>query len=141
MGIKADFSEDEWNALEQGVIGAGMFVSVSEPDFTHTTSETNALATYLSGQRETSGSELVRELANAYVNPLAFNAPLWRIEADALAALHSASATLAAKAPHEVSAYRDFVLGASDHVARERGGVRPGETAAIGKIRAALGLQ
>ena len=43
------FTDDEWKALEDGVIGAGMFVSVSEPDFTHTTGETSALATYLTG--------------------------------------------------------------------------------------------
>lgn len=54
------FTEDEWNALEKGVIGAGMFVSVSESDFTHTISDANALAAYMTGQRETSRSELVR---------------------------------------------------------------------------------
>lgn len=117
------------------------FVSVSEPDFTHTISETNALATYVSGHGETSGSDLVRELANAHVNPLAFNAPSSRIEDDPLAALRSAAATLAAKAPREVAAYRGLVLGVADHVAQDKGGVRPGETAAIGKIRGALGLQ
>ena len=140
MAIKAGFTEDEWTALEQGVIGAGMFVSVSEPDFTHTTSESDALAMYVAGQ-STSGSELVRELANAHVNPLPFNAPAWRIETETLAALRSAAATLDAKAPHEVAAYRELVLGAADNVAQERGGVRPGETAAIGKIRKALGLE
>lgn len=141
MATKADFTEDEWNALEQGVIGAGMFISVSEPDFTHTISETNALVTYLAGHRETSGSELVRELANAHVNPLAFNAPSRRIQDETLAALRSAGATLAAKAPHEVAAYRDLVLGAAERVAQDRGGVRPRETAAIGEIRGALGLE
>ena len=118
-----------------------MFVSVSEPDFTHTISETNALATYVTGHRETSGSELVRELANAYVNPFAFNAPSWRIEAETLAALRSATAMLAVKAPDEVAAYRELVLGVADHVAQDSGGVRRTETAAIGKIRAALGLR
>jgi NAD(P)H-dependent flavin oxidoreductase YrpB (nitropropane dioxygenase family) len=141
MSIKADFSEDEWKALEKGVIGAGMYVSVSEPDFTHTVSETGALATYVAGHRETSGSELVRELSNAHVNPLDFNASSWRIETETLAALRSAGETLAAKAPQEVAAYRDFVLGAADHVAQDRAGVRPREMAAIGKIREALGLQ
>jgi tellurite resistance protein len=141
MAIKADFTDDEWNALEQGVIGAGMFVSVSEPDFTHMSSETNAIVTYVTGHRETSGSELVRELANAHVNPLAVNAPWWRIESETLAALRSAAATLAAKAPHEVAAYRDFVLGVADLVAHDRGGVSPRETAAIGQIRQALGLR
>src|SRR5215467_9361512 len=79
MAGKTDFTDDEWQALENGVIGAGMFVSVSEPDFTHTIGETNALATYLTEQGKTSRSKLVRELANGYVNPFAFNAPSGRI--------------------------------------------------------------
>lgn len=140
MAIKANFTEEEWTALEKGVIGAGMFVSVSEPDFTHTASETEALAAYVAGHRETSGSALVRALANAHVNPFGFNAPSYRIEVETLAALRSAAAALAAKAPHDVDAYRDLVLGAAEHVAKDRGGVRPGETAAIGKIRGALGI-
>ena len=141
LAIRDDFTEDEWKTLEKGVIGAGMFVSVSEPEFTHQPFEIGALWTYVAGHRETSRSRLVRELANSHVNPLAFNAPSWRIEAEALAALRSASAALAAKAPHEVDAYRDLVIGAADHVAQDMGGVRPGETAAIRKIRGALGLQ
>jgi hypothetical protein len=141
MAGRADFTQDEWQALENGVIGAGMFVSVSEPDFTHTVSETNALASYLTDRREKSASELVRELANAHVNPLAFNALSFRIEDDALTALRFAAATLAAKAPDEVAAYRELVLGAADYVAQDQAGVRPRETAAIDKIRGALGLQ
>ena len=141
MGIKAGFTEDEWKALEEGVIGAGIYVSVSEPDFTHTISETNALTMYIAGYGETSGSELVRELTNAQVNPFGFNAPAWRVELETLKALRSAAAALAEKAPREVAAYRDLVLGVADHVAQDSGGVRPGETAAIGKIREALGFQ
>src|SRR5262249_54696535 len=104
MAMKADFTEADWHELGKGVIGDGMVVSVSEPDFTHTVSETEALESYLGGHRETSESELVRELANLYVNPLDFNAPSWRIEEEALAALRSAAATLATKTPQELSA-------------------------------------
>src|SRR5580765_1014913 len=101
MATRADFSDDEWKTLEQGVIGAGMFVAVSEPDFTHMTHEGDALVAYVAGQREAGESELVRELANAQVNPLELNYPSWRIEAEALAALRAAAAMLDAKAPHE----------------------------------------
>jgi hypothetical protein len=141
MAGKTDFTEDEWQALENGVIGAGMFVSVSEPDFTHMISESNALSTYLAEQGKTNGSKLVRELANAQVNLFASNAPSGRIEVEALKALRSAAATLAEKAPREVDAYRELALGVADHVARDAGGVRPRETSAIGKIRGALGIQ
>jgi hypothetical protein len=33
MATKADFTEDEWHALQKGVTGAGMLVSVSDADW------------------------------------------------------------------------------------------------------------
>ena len=58
MATKDDFTEDEWNALELGVVGAGMFVSVSEPDFTHTISETNASRRTSPGTARRAGASL-----------------------------------------------------------------------------------
>ena len=34
MAGKADFTEDEWNDLQQGVTGAGLLVSSAHRDFT-----------------------------------------------------------------------------------------------------------
>ena len=34
MAKKADFSADEWKALRTGLLGASMFVSLSDRDFT-----------------------------------------------------------------------------------------------------------
>ena len=34
MAGKADFTEGEWEALQKGVTGAGMLVSVAHRDFT-----------------------------------------------------------------------------------------------------------
>ncbi len=34
MAGKADFTEDEWKELQQGVTGAGMLVSTAHRDFT-----------------------------------------------------------------------------------------------------------
>src|SRR5215471_16725870 len=109
MAIKAAFTRDEWDALEQGVTGAGMFVSVSDVGFDEPI-EVQVMMTYIAWVRDKSESELVRELANVHVNPLAVNAPAQQIEADTLAALRSAVSALAVKAPLEVAAYRDFVL-------------------------------
>jgi len=53
-------------------------------------------------------------------------------------AIGSAMATLAAKAPEERDAYRQFVLDLANAVAGAKGGVTPAETAAIEKITAAL---
>ena len=34
MATKADFTEDEWKAMQKGVTGAGMLVAVGDRDFT-----------------------------------------------------------------------------------------------------------
>ena len=63
MATKAEFTEDEWKALQKGVTGAGTLVSVSDRDFTDSFGEASALAKHLGRARKTSASELVRDLA------------------------------------------------------------------------------
>ena len=138
MASKADFSEAEWKAMEQGVTGAGMLVSISDTDFTDTIPEVGALASYLAQQRQTSASELVRDLAGARIGSSATRAP-WQVESDTLSALRTSTAMLATKAPDEVSAYRELVLGAATAVAATYGGVTRVETDVIAKLEAVLG--
>ena len=139
MTTKADFTEDEWKAMQKGVTGAGMLVSISDRDFTDSFGEAGALAKYLGEQRASSESQLIRELANVHGSGFGLTASPQEVEAETLDSLRSATATLAAKAPNEVSAYRQLALGVADHVAKAKGGATPGETAAIDKIREALG--
>ena len=42
MATKADFTEQEWDALRKGITGAGMLVSLSDRDFTDTFGEVAA---------------------------------------------------------------------------------------------------
>ena len=56
-----------------------------------------------------------------------------------MTALATAVATLTAKAPDELEAYRAFVLEVAHAVAEAKGGVQEEETAAIAKITEALG--
>ena len=49
MATKADFTEEEWKTMQKGVTGAGMLVSVSDPDFTDSFGEASSLAKYLAG--------------------------------------------------------------------------------------------
>ena len=63
MATKADFTEDEWKAMQKGVTGAGMLVAVGDRDFTDSFGEAGALAKHLAAQREKSESTLARELA------------------------------------------------------------------------------
>jgi hypothetical protein len=139
MATKADFTEDEWETMRKGVTGAGMLVSIGDRDFTDTFGEAGALAGRLSEERETSGSELVRELATGRPRGFGLTDSPQEVEAETLEALRSATAILAAKAPNEAGAYRQLVLDVADSVANAKGGVKPGETGAIDKIKEALG--
>jgi hypothetical protein len=139
MATKADFTEDEWDSLHKGVTGAGMLVSVGDRDFTDTFGEAGALAKKLREAHEQSESELVREVAGVHGSGFGLTASPQKVEAETLDALRSATATLAAKAPDDTDAYRKLVLDVADAVAEAKGGVKQGETAAIAKIKEALG--
>ena len=123
MAGKADFTEDEWDALQKGVTGSGMLVSVAHRDFTDSFGEAKAIAEDLAANRENT-SQLVRELAETHGTGFG---------------LVAAVATLTAKAPDELDAYRAFVLEVAHAVAEAKGGVQEEETAAIAKITEALG--
>ena len=138
MATKADFTEDEWKAMQKGVTGAGMLVSVSERDFTDSFGEATAIAKYLANQHETSESALVRDLANVRRTGFGLTDSPQEVEAETLEALRSALGTLGAKATDEVGAYKRLVLGRAEHTADAKGGVGPQETAAIEKLRQAL---
>lgn len=139
MTTKADFTEVEWKAMEKGVTGAGMLVSVGDRDFTDTFGEASALAKALAAQREQSPSTLVRELAAVRGTGFGMTASPQEVESETLASIDAALAALAAKAPDESDAYRQLVLDVADAVAEAKGGITPGETAALDKIKAALG--
>ena len=139
MASKADFTADEWETLWKGVTGAGMLVSVGDRDFTDSFGEASALAKRISAERVANASELLRELAAGHGTGFGLIASPQKVEAETLGALRSATATLAAKAPDELGGYRRFVLDVADAVAEAKGGIQPGETAAIDKIKEAVG--
>jgi tellurite resistance protein len=140
MATKADFTEEEWKTMQKGVTGAGMLVSAGDRDFTDSFGEAGALARFLSDQREKSESPFIRELASIRGSGFGLTDSAQEVEAETVEALHRATAILAAKAPDEVGAYRQLVLGAAAAVADAKGGVKPGETAAIDIVTEAVGI-
>ena len=139
MATKADFSEDEWDAMEKGVTGAGMLVSVSDRDFTDTFGEASALAKALAAQQEQGASELVREVASGRASGFGLTASREEVEEKTLAALRSAMETLAAKAPDEAENYRRLVIDVAETVAAAKSGIKPEETAVLDQVKEALG--
>lgn len=139
MATRSDFTDDEWEVMQKGVTGAGMLVSVSDQDFTDMFGEASALAKALRAQHEQGASDLVRELAKARGTGFGLTTSRQEVEAETVAALRSATETLAAKAPEETENYRQLVLGVADAVAAAKSGVEEGETAALDQIKEALG--
>jgi hypothetical protein len=139
MATKADFTEQEWEALRKGISGAGMLVSLSDRDFTDTFGEAGALAKYLAAQRQQGTSELVRELSEGRPPGFGFTASPQEVETETLAALRSAKGILAEKSPGEADSYAQHVLGVMDAVAEAKGGVSAEESAAIERLKATLG--
>lgn len=139
MATRNDFTEAEWAALQKGVTGSGMLVSLADRDLSDTFGEVGAMGKYLAGQQVAASSELVRELSKTHGTGFGITTPPDRVRAETLEALASAVATLTEKAPDEVEAYRQLVLGLAGAVAEAKGGVAAAEAAVIEAIRGALG--
>jgi hypothetical protein len=138
MAGKDDFTEQEWDALQRGVTGAGTLVSLSDRSFFDTFKEAGALARHLRDAREKSQSELVRDLADARGTGFGFTASPDEVERGTLDALRTAKETLQQKAPGELDAYRSFVLDVARSVADAAKGVGASETGALETIEEAL---
>lgn len=139
MATKADFTDQEWTTLEQGVMGAIMLVSTADPGFFDTFKETRAAARHIADAREKTSSELVRELAHeGRLSGFGLVKSTQELERETTEALRSAVSLLQQKAPDEIDDYRQFVLDVAQSVAEAAGGVAAGETGTLQKIRAAL---
>jgi hypothetical protein len=138
MAKKADFTEQEWDSLHKGVMGAGLLVSFSDRGFVDTFKEAGALGKHVAQAKESNASELVRELADVRGTGFGFTAKPEAVETETLAALQSAKATLESKAPDELEPYREFVVGVAQSVADAAGGGETAEGGAVEKVKAAL---
>jgi len=139
MATKADFTEEEWETLQKGVTGAGMLVSLSDRDFTDSFVEAKAMAHSLGEQRGGSDSALMRDVATVRHSGFGLRTSPQELETETVDALRAGTAALQAKAPDEVAAYRELVLGVAQAVAEAKGGgTSDEERAAIEKITAAL---
>jgi hypothetical protein len=138
MATKADFTEEEWAALEKGVTGAGFLMAISDRGFFDTFKEAGALARHLRDARENTSSELVREFAETRSTGFGIGDSPPEVESETMDALRSAIRTLEAKAPGDVDAYRAFVLEVAESVGSAAKGGEAAEAATLDKIRSAL---
>jgi hypothetical protein len=59
MATKADFTKQEWESLQKGVLGAGLLVSLSDRGFFDTFKEAGALGKHVRQAKQSSSCELV----------------------------------------------------------------------------------
>jgi hypothetical protein len=138
MATKADFTAEEWESLQQGVTGAGLLVSLSDRSFFDTFKEAGALGKHIAQAKQSSPSELVRELADIHGIGFGLTSSPDAVETETLAALQGAKTALESKAPDELESYRQFVVEVAQSVADAAGGGEAAEAGAIEKINSAL---
>ena len=138
MATKSDFTEQEWEALQKGVTGAGLLVSLSDRSFFDTFKEAGALGKHVAGAKQKNTSELVRQLADVRGTGFGLTASPDEVERETLEALQSAKATLQAKAPEDLEPYRQFVVEVAQSVSDAAGGGETSESGAIEKVRSAI---
>jgi len=138
MAKKSDFTEQEWEALQKGVTGAGVLVSLSDRGFFDTFKEAGALAKHVAQAKQNNSSELVRELANVHGTGFGLTSSPEKVEEETIQALQAAKTALESKAPDEVDAYRQFVIEVAQSVAQAAPGGETSEAGAVEKVRSAV---
>jgi hypothetical protein len=139
MATRADFTDEEWKTLQEGITGAGMYVALVDRGFFDNFKEANALAHHLKDAHEHSDNVLIRDLATGHERPFGMTSSPEEVEQSTVAVLGQAVATLQAKAPDDLPAYRQLVVDVAQSVAEAAKGVSDQENQALDKIRAALG--
>jgi hypothetical protein len=140
MATKTDFTDEEWESMHRGLTGAGMFVSTSDPGFMDSFGEASALAKHLRSEGENNSNQLAREVAQVHGTGFGITSSREKVQTETLDSLRAAVATLTAKAPDDVDAYRQLVVGTAEAVAEAKGGVSAAETGALDQIKEALGF-
>jgi hypothetical protein len=142
VAAKTDFSPEEWKLLVEGPTIAGMIVLTSAGGGTF--KETFALArAYADARKQHGASQLLDELV---AEKPGFDRHQFgstqELHDEGLQHIGQTAQLLRAKAPDELPAYREFVLGVAAKVAaaHKEGGqeVSPPEQAALDEIRAQL---
>jgi hypothetical protein len=129
---------NEIETLRKGAMGAGLLVSVSDRGFFDTFKEAGTLAKHIATARGDASGGIVHRISEGHGTGFPLTTPPAEIESGTLEALRSSVALLQAKAPDELSAYREFVLKLARSVAAAAPGGDEAEAAVIAKIEGAL---
>jgi hypothetical protein len=138
MTAKTQFTEQEWQALQKGITGAGFMMALADRGFFDSFKEAGALARHVREARQ-ADSELIRELAETGSTGFGITDSPEEIEAETTDALRTAVRVLEEKTPEELEAYRSFVLEVAESVGNAAGGGEPAESATYAQLSSTLG--
>ena len=131
-----DYSDQERQTLRTAAFGAIFLVSSADPGFFDMVKESFAGSKALAN----SSPELRGLLKSGGIPSVPKGSPA-EIESGILAALQLSTTILQSKGQPELDSFRDAVTKAVDEAAGAAGGgVAESETAAIGKVKTALGV-
>ena len=94
MATRADFTDEEWKAMQEGITGAGLFVALVDRGFFDSFKEANALAHHLREAHEQSDSVLIRDLATGHDRPFGMTSSPAEVEQSTVETLQRAVAVL-----------------------------------------------
>jgi hypothetical protein len=141
MATRTDLDPAEWQTLKWAVTDTMMYLSMADPGFWDTFKEANAAAHYMAAVRQTSGSELVRQLAadiktkrdkEVSGNPT-------DVSGEVIDRVNEAVEIVSGKAPEDLEDFKAFIIGLAKATAEAAKGTGPTEAQAIAKLEAALG--
>jgi hypothetical protein len=112
---------------------------LSDRSFFDTFKEAGALGKHVAQAKQSSSSDLVRELADLHGTGFGLTSSPDKVENETLEALRTAKTTLESKAPDELEPYRQFVVEVAQSVAGAATGGDAAESGAIEKVRSAIG--
>lgn len=141
MATKADFTEAEWQVLRWAVSDTMAYLSMADPGLWDTFKEANAAAKYMAGIKVSGDDALMRELAGDTSmkrdKEVAGNPA--DVAGEVIERVTEATAIVAQKAPEDLEAFKEFIIGVAKATAAAAKGTGPSEAAAIQRLEEALG--
>ncbi|HXM55805.1 MAG TPA: hypothetical protein VOB72_10480 [Candidatus Dormibacteraeota bacterium] len=150
MAGEADFTPDEWQAIQKAVTVAGVLVAYAEGGRNDILDEVFAI-TQLLGAARSDPNQLLREAARMRFQPgIQPGMKYADYEAPALEAIRTAVAAVLARSPGDVAVFRAFLVKLAEAAANAHkeggfagvGGTRvsPAEAVAIARVKQAAGI-
>jgi BMFP domain-containing protein YqiC len=128
------FSDDEKKALRNAAFGAVFLVSNADPGMFDMIKESFAASKSFAK----AGGDL-QDVFKGMSMPSVPKGSKEQVEQGILSQLSASVSTLQTRSPEELDAYRQVVLDACTSTAEAAKGVAPEETAALSKVKSALG--